>query len=648
MLVLRRLAPCFLPFFGLLLLFAPGARAQTAPDGPAIIILDGSGSMWGNIGTERASKFDLARGALRQSLSDISPRVRLGLMSFGQRRRADCSDVEVLAAPEAGQPERILSIADKLNPKGKGPLALALREAAKQIQPGEAGSIIAIHDGMDNCAQDPCAVAADIAKANAKTRVFLISFGLEKPDVQRLACVAKSTNGKVIEARDSTSLAAGLSEALTLANLERIDPATGAAVPLPKAAPPPNPEGAPGLRLSASLASGSPPLAAPVHWTVAKADKPDAVLKSVKNRELSVDLDPGSYVVEARFGQASARQTLEVASDKPTAARLSLAAGLLKIKAHADKAGAPLTDPLVTISVKTADGSQRPFWVGRAADTEMVVPAGQYIVRVQDGLAEQTTEVTLTEGAGADVTPVLGTGRLELSAVAAANGQPLTDVIYLIEEDDPDARKGRREVARSADPAAAFTLPAGTYYVVARQGVAETRDRIALGTGDVVKHVATFSLVQLTVTANAGGGADQPVLIRILSEDQTHREIARANGMTGTFLLPPARYRVEATVSGLNIKALGTVDISNGRGGGVQLTLESGEVAVGASAAQGRHWRIKDASGRTVLHSGPGEATSARLAPGRYVLLTDGGERRTEQAFDLKTRERRELSLGSP
>jgi Ca-activated chloride channel family protein len=385
-----------------------------------------------------------------------------------------------------------------------------------------------------------------------------------------------------------------------------------------------------------------------VHWTVAKADKPDAVLKSVKNRELSVDLDPGSYVVEARFGQASARQTLEVASDKPTAARLSLAAGLLKIKAHADKAGAPLTNPLVTISVKTADGSQRPFWVGRAADTEMVVPAGQYIVRVQDGLAEQTTEVTLTEGAGADVTPVLGTGRLELSAVAAANGQPLTDVIYLIEEDDPDARKGRREVARSADPAAAFTLPAGTYYVVARQGVAETRDRIALGTGDVVKHVATFSLVQLTVTANAGGGADQPVLIRILSEDQTHREIARANGMTGTFLLPPARYRVEATVSGLNIKALGTVDISNGRGGGVQLTLESGEVAVGASAAQGRHWRIKDASGRTVLHSGPGEATSARLAPGRYVLLTDGGERRTEQAFDLKTGERRELSLGSP
>ena len=75
---------------------APSVAAE-AGTGPAIVVLDGSGSMWGNIGTERPSKFDLARQALRQSLSTRSPRVRRGLMAFGQRRRADCSDVEVLA-----------------------------------------------------------------------------------------------------------------------------------------------------------------------------------------------------------------------------------------------------------------------------------------------------------------------------------------------------------------------------------------------------------------------------------------------------------------------------------------------------------------------------------------------------------------------
>ena len=43
------------------------------------------------------------------------------------------------APPEAGPPERILSLVDKLNPNGKGPLALTLREAAKQIPAGRIG-----------------------------------------------------------------------------------------------------------------------------------------------------------------------------------------------------------------------------------------------------------------------------------------------------------------------------------------------------------------------------------------------------------------------------------------------------------------------------------------------------------------------------
>jgi hypothetical protein len=94
------------------------AAADATSDGPAIIVFDGSGSMWGTVGTEKPAKLDLVRQALRTSLPSLSPRVRLGLMSFGQRRRADCSDVEVVAPPEAGPPERILSLADKLNPKG--------------------------------------------------------------------------------------------------------------------------------------------------------------------------------------------------------------------------------------------------------------------------------------------------------------------------------------------------------------------------------------------------------------------------------------------------------------------------------------------------------------------------------------------------
>jgi Ca-activated chloride channel family protein len=252
---------------------------------------------------------------------------------------------------------------------------------------------------------------------------------------------------------------------------------------------------------------------------------------------------------------------------------------------------------------------------------------------------------------------VLGTGRLELSAIAAANGEPLGEVTYIIEEDDPDSPQGRREVVRSADPAAVFVLPAGTYYVAARSGAAETHDRIALGSGAVIKHVTTFNLVPITVMvtaaatvapADGASAAPQPIVIRVLSEDGQSREIARAHGATGTFQLPPARYRVEAEVMGLNVKSLGVIDLTSGRGGSVQLKLEQGEVSVDAGAASGRHWRIKDGDGRTVMHSGRGRADTVRLAPGHYVLLVDGADKPDEQAFDLKSGERRQLAVGSP
>jgi Ca-activated chloride channel family protein len=282
-----------------------------------------------------------------------------------------------------------------------------------------------------------------------------------------------------------------------------------------------------------------------------------------------------------------------------------------------------------------------------------VLPAGAYRVRVQDGLAEQTAEVTVTEGANSEARPVLGTGRLELSAVAAANGEPLQAVTYAIEEDDPDSPQGRREIIRSAAPVATFTLPAGTYYVTARSGVAEVHQRIALGSGDVVRNVSSFNLVPITISVITGQAAEasdaaHPILIRVLSSDATPREIARAHSAVGSFRLPPARYRIEATATGLNLAARGTIDLTSGRGGTTQLKIEHGEVTVGSDGAAVAFWRVKDDAGRTVMHSGPGRAKQARLAPGRYTLLTEVEGRRIERAFDLKAGEQQSIPATAP
>ena len=57
-------------------------------------------------------------------------------------------------------------------------------------------------------------------------------------------------------------------------------------------------------------------------------------------------------------------------------------------------------------------------------------------------------------------------------------GPPLADVVFQVFEDDPDAPQGRRELMRSAAARPSFSLPAGTYYVVARHGAAEARERL--------------------------------------------------------------------------------------------------------------------------------------------------------------------------
>ena len=136
------------------------ARAGDPASLPAslIVVFDGSGSMWGSIEGAKTSKLVLAREAVRRGLGKINAQTRVGVASFGHRR-GDCGDVEVLRAPEPLDVQRILEPLERLNPRGRGPLTLALREAAKSLPASAKKSLVLIHDDADNCQQDLCTVA---------------------------------------------------------------------------------------------------------------------------------------------------------------------------------------------------------------------------------------------------------------------------------------------------------------------------------------------------------------------------------------------------------------------------------------------------------------------------------------------------------
>jgi Ca-activated chloride channel family protein len=628
---------------------AQAPAAQPRPSAPAIVIVDGSGSMWANLGQDRASKIDLVRAALRQSLTPLGPQSRIGLMSFGPR----CSDAEVVAPPDAGPGERLMPSVDKFNPRGKGPVALAIREAAKQVPAGTAASIILLHDGPDNCQQDPCAAAAEAAKANPNLVIDVIGIGLEKADAQRMACVAKTTKGQMYDVRDASTLNAAVAEALRIANP---DPATGRAAP-EVGLTAPAPTEAPGLRLTAALAGVGPALTVPVTWVVTKAEAPNDLVTKRSAPELNLNVAPGSYVVEASLGLAKARQVVEVGSKGRTSAQLGLAAGILKINGHADKDGNALADPIVTVAAISEGGgtsraAETAVWIARDPTAEIVLPAGTYKIRIEDGLANKEMQVAVTPGNAVEAQMVLGTGRLELSAAANGGAEAMTDVVYTLAEDDPDAPQGRRDVARSANPAPVFILPAGTYYLAAQSGAAEVRDRIAVGSGTTVKHLLTFNAVKLSVAVQVDGpvAGHQPITVRVLTPEQRSDEVARSTAETPVFFLPPRRYRIEAQLGTENVKAATEIDLPAGRDTKISFKLPSAELTVTprtGSQGSGSPWQVKDDKGETVLHSGAGGQRTARLAPGRYVVQTQDENRLQEQPLELKPGERRTLEITS-
>ena len=181
------------------------SRAYTAQVAPAVVIVfDNSGSMWGKLDGEKATKLVLGREAVDAALDKLDGKVRTGLVTFG-RRRGDCADVEVVAKPDAVEPERIKEPLEKANPKGRGPVVLATREAAKALGSTRPASIILIHDDLDNCQQDACAAAADIKRDYPGLKIHVVSLGMKKEDLPRISCLPETTGGRHFDAQNGNA-----------------------------------------------------------------------------------------------------------------------------------------------------------------------------------------------------------------------------------------------------------------------------------------------------------------------------------------------------------------------------------------------------------------------------------------------------------
>lgn len=191
---------------------APALAQDEAGDAPqSMLILDGSGSMWGQI--EGTAKIEIAREAIDRMLADWPQDRDIGLMAYGHRSEGDCGDIEVLAEPGPLDRDAFNRSAAGITPQGKTPIGAAVELAADELSSADRpATIILVTDGRETCQADLCTLGATLEESGTGFTAHVIGFDVEDESGQ-LACLAEETGGRFIPALDSETLTRALETA---------------------------------------------------------------------------------------------------------------------------------------------------------------------------------------------------------------------------------------------------------------------------------------------------------------------------------------------------------------------------------------------------------------------------------------------------
>ena len=194
----------------LFILAAVPARAEEGSR--VILVLDASGSMWGQI--DGTAKMEIAKDVVGRVVGAWKPENELGLVAYGHREKGSCEDIEVLREPGALDAGDYMSAVKALNPKGKTPMTAAVRMAAESLKYTERkASVILVSDGIETCGLDPCAVAEELEKLGVDLTVHTVGFGLDNQGaVAQLKCLAEKTGGTYTTAENASELEAALTK----------------------------------------------------------------------------------------------------------------------------------------------------------------------------------------------------------------------------------------------------------------------------------------------------------------------------------------------------------------------------------------------------------------------------------------------------
>ncbi|MBL8580091.1 MAG: VWA domain-containing protein [Mesorhizobium sp.] len=490
----------------LMLFFATGAFAADR----AIIVLDASGSMWGQI--DGKAKLEIARDTLKTVLQTVPQDMELGLMAYGHREKGSCSDIELVVPPAPGSGGAISAAADKMKFLGKTPLSAAVKQAAEDLKYTEdKATVILITDGLETCNADPCAVGNELEKAGVDFTAHVVGFGLTAEEGRQVACLAENTGGKYIQASDADTLKDALVQTVVA------EPA-----PAPQPAPAPEPA-APEFNLipRVSLVEGGPDLPADAGntWFVhrANADGSQGEYVSTDYGAWKGNLSAGDYILTARQGHAEQSQPVKIAAGEVARPHFTLNAGTLVIRARPSE-GADIASG-AAINVKYPGGETTYY-----GEMKMVFPAGQNVVTVKvgEGVVSETFDLKAGETIERDM--IAGVGQLVANASYAPGMK--VDASGLSVEILKAQKKidGTREkVTYGFGPDSKYDLPPGDYVLWAKLDAAEAEMPFSVA---VAANVAVDVVLNAGVLAVSAPGAKEVRIYGAAKDIQGERKQA--------------------------------------------------------------------------------------------------------------------------
>lgn len=654
--VLGRISVVFLAALALMALPVAAQRPVQL-----VVVFDGSGSMWGRMAGSSRSKLAAMREELATALRDDLPDVAIGLTTFGARSGNSCASASAPLLPLPGQLDAFEGALKRFNPQGRGPVVLGLRTAVESVRAIEGPvRLLLIHDSLDNCNQNVCTFARELAAEQPRISVDVISLGL-KPTLRRvMSCLTRATRGRLINAQTMDAAITGVGD--VVAALRAAAPSAAPKPPSPPkvaSAQPVEPEAGakpvtrtPGLILRARLAGNDQAITDGITWRIASlAPLKSPIDRTIREAIADIALPPARYKVTLATARVEISKEIEVADGDPQQAVFEFDGGLVAVKSAPLKGAVAggrqaRDEALVTVVYSPEDGRGRPsaIWSGPAsAARALLLERGRYRIIVGNGLNQVARTVDVMPGQRFDVAFGTAAARLVVATNDLSADEARSAEIIVAREVAGKPPK-REVVARTAATEATFELPAGPYHVTLRTPTSSRSVLVILAAGETLRRNLTLTQMALSVTSHVGVGEKLRTgefRYRVWRASDLARPIAVSHEAEPVFRLPPGRYRIESRIDRQNAVLTREFDVGPGAVGSLKLRHRAGTVRFALPPELGAqrkmpYWEVLDGDGRLVWRAFD-VAPSAVLAAGAYTVNLAVKNQRYTASFSVET-----------